>query len=242
MNEAVLRSPKWLRNFVDFEVSTGEDIKGEPSKKMKQKEEERKKIEAEERERREKEERERREKEEKEKAETRKNEKEQEFDDLLKEIVTYIYSNYTKCNVNVPKHNFLTIEKDRLTYDNKKLRFKITLDNTISHPTFDVYVKWGNEVYDYKISGVIYTSVKNFFVTTLYDYYIGNTSNKQSNQQQSYKQADSQESDSIKNKRRRFDLLKNTLDGYERECQISKIGKKGILVKNIPIRIWFKIK
>lgn len=32
-NEAVYRSPKWLRNFVDYEVNTGEDIKGEPSKK-----------------------------------------------------------------------------------------------------------------------------------------------------------------------------------------------------------------
>lgn len=33
INEAVYRSPKWLRNFVDFEVNTGDDIKGEPSKK-----------------------------------------------------------------------------------------------------------------------------------------------------------------------------------------------------------------
>jgi len=33
LNEAKYRSPEWLRNFVDFEVNTGEDIKGEPSKK-----------------------------------------------------------------------------------------------------------------------------------------------------------------------------------------------------------------
>ena len=33
INESVYRSPKWLRNFVDFEVNTGDDIKGEPSKK-----------------------------------------------------------------------------------------------------------------------------------------------------------------------------------------------------------------
>jgi hypothetical protein len=32
MNEGVIRSPKWLRNFVDFEVNTGDDIKGNPSK------------------------------------------------------------------------------------------------------------------------------------------------------------------------------------------------------------------
>lgn len=31
--EAKYRSPKWLRNFIDYEVNTGEDIKGEPSKK-----------------------------------------------------------------------------------------------------------------------------------------------------------------------------------------------------------------
>lgn len=35
MNEGVLRSPKWLGNFVDFEINTGQDIKGEPSKKRK---------------------------------------------------------------------------------------------------------------------------------------------------------------------------------------------------------------
>ena len=38
LNEGVFRSPKWLRNFVDFEVNTGDDIKGEPSKKRKRKE------------------------------------------------------------------------------------------------------------------------------------------------------------------------------------------------------------
>lgn len=32
MNESVYRSPKWLRNFVDFELHTGEDIKGNVSK------------------------------------------------------------------------------------------------------------------------------------------------------------------------------------------------------------------
>jgi hypothetical protein len=33
INEAKYRSPKWLRNFVDYEINTGEDIKGEPSKR-----------------------------------------------------------------------------------------------------------------------------------------------------------------------------------------------------------------
>jgi len=34
-NEAIYRSPKWLRNFVDYEINTGKDIKGEPSLKRK---------------------------------------------------------------------------------------------------------------------------------------------------------------------------------------------------------------
>ena len=33
LNEAIYRSPKFLRNFLDFEINTGSDIKGEPSKK-----------------------------------------------------------------------------------------------------------------------------------------------------------------------------------------------------------------
>ena len=34
LNEGVYRSPKWLRKFMDFEVSTGDDIKGKKSKKI----------------------------------------------------------------------------------------------------------------------------------------------------------------------------------------------------------------
>jgi hypothetical protein len=34
LNEAKYRSPKWLRNYVDFEVNTGSDITGEKSKKQ----------------------------------------------------------------------------------------------------------------------------------------------------------------------------------------------------------------
>ena len=32
INEGVYRSPKWLRNFIDFEVKTGSDIEGNKSK------------------------------------------------------------------------------------------------------------------------------------------------------------------------------------------------------------------
>lgn len=33
MNESVYRSPKWLRKFIDYEIHTGEDIKGKVSKR-----------------------------------------------------------------------------------------------------------------------------------------------------------------------------------------------------------------
>lgn len=45
LNEGVYRSPKWLRKFMDYEVSTGDDIKGKKSKKSIRLEEEKKKKE-----------------------------------------------------------------------------------------------------------------------------------------------------------------------------------------------------
>jgi len=36
MNEAVHRSPKWLRSFLDFEINTGDDIKGKSPINQKQ--------------------------------------------------------------------------------------------------------------------------------------------------------------------------------------------------------------
>jgi hypothetical protein len=64
LSESVYRSPKWLQKFADFEFRTGEDIKGDPSEKQKEKirkEEERLRKEREEKERQaEREEKERR--------------------------------------------------------------------------------------------------------------------------------------------------------------------------------------
>lgn len=46
INEGIFRSPKWLRNFIDFEINTGNDIKGEPSKRSVDREKKRKEKEA----------------------------------------------------------------------------------------------------------------------------------------------------------------------------------------------------
>ena len=43
----IFRSPKWLQNILDFEISTGEDIKGAPSKRRLKKIKEKARIEAE---------------------------------------------------------------------------------------------------------------------------------------------------------------------------------------------------
>jgi hypothetical protein len=51
VNEGIYRSPKWLRNFLDYEISTGEDIKGDPSIKMKKRMAEENRIREEERKR-----------------------------------------------------------------------------------------------------------------------------------------------------------------------------------------------
>ena len=46
MNEAVYRSPKWLKKYLDFELHTGEDINGKVSKREIREEARRKKEEA----------------------------------------------------------------------------------------------------------------------------------------------------------------------------------------------------
>lgn len=113
MNESVIRSPKWLRNFLDFEINTGEDIKGEPSKKMKKKlEEERLRQEKELEEKRIKEEQENQKRQEKERLRKEKEEQEKkerdekrgkEFDELFVVVMNYIENHYRDCIISVPK-------------------------------------------------------------------------------------------------------------------------------------------
>lgn len=101
LSEAVYRSPKWLQRFADFEFRTGEDIKGEPSEKQKEKirkqqEEERKEKEEREREARiarDQWERERREREAKQKKADEQQRIERELNDLFNRIVRDFQNN-----------------------------------------------------------------------------------------------------------------------------------------------------
>jgi type IV secretory pathway VirB10-like protein len=91
MNEGVLRSPKWLRNIADFEINTGEDIKGEPSLRRQKKldaEKKRKEEEAREKRRQEDEARKLREKEQQ-KIQDEQDKKK--FNEFFEVVEAYIY-------------------------------------------------------------------------------------------------------------------------------------------------------
>ena len=243
MNESVIRSPKWLRNFVDFEVNTGEDIKGEPSKrkqkkieaeketKRKQKEKEQEKRRQEEK-RQKKEEERRQEEKRRQEKEYEKEERSKEFDKLFPLIINYIYSNYKDCKISIPNDNFLTIEESKILLNEKEIIFKITLDNNEDSPTFDVYIKYDKKVYNYTVYGYSYILFKEFLFNTVYKYYINNkkssTRNKTSDSYNNYddykKSYDSpkppkSEDPEKENKRRRYKLLKDTKDGYKRQME-----------------------
>lgn len=92
-NESVIRSPKWMRNFLDFEINTGEDIKGEPSESRKRKlEEDRFKKMAEENLKN-------RKKAEADRKKAEKN-KEKEAMEIFDTIKSYIYNKFANCEIN----------------------------------------------------------------------------------------------------------------------------------------------
>lgn len=275
MNESVIRSPKWLRNFVDFEINTKDDIKGEPSKKMKKKMEEEQRIKDEQEKARLKEERRKQEEERKRQEEEKSNRDKQLFSELFDLVIRYIEKNYKDCNIDVPEKNKLIVNDDGLTYKQKELEFKITMDNTIRMPSFEVYIRYGNEKFNYTVSGLNYANFKLFLLNYVYEYmktqeYLKKEKERKEKKNQSqssgkssyddeydyYRHKDDRrygqsstksdddrfdeyfknkykfsvndfgkktstnkfdDSDEIKNKRRRYNLLKDTLIGYERE-------------------------
>jgi len=217
MNEGIYRSPKWLRNIADFEINTGDDIKGEPSKKMQKKldEEERKRI-----------------------AEAEEIKKKQDaadeklFDNLLTLIIKYITSEYKICNISVESGN-IRIKKDNITYKEIEINFDVLLKTNIIKPTFDISVKYGTKQFNYTVSGNFYTTFKTFISTVIYGWYKLNNS---SNSSKSYTDSDydndynkyygnkktdtnsnKQESEEVKSKRKIYNKLKDTLDGFSRE-------------------------
>lgn len=239
MNEAVIRSPKWLRNFADFEINTGSDIKGEPSKNQQKKmEEERLRKEEEERQQKLKEEEERREREKKENDEL--------FQTLFKVVVNYIFYSYKDCDISISRDNRITIERHDLVYsiDGKlaivDFEFKVTLLNDYTLPKFDIEIIYGKKILNYTIQGLVYITLKNHILNTVYPYYklYGNkkkssNKSKQYSKSSNYYKSQPKESEEKSNKRRRFNLLKNTLNGYERE--LNRLKREGAKQSEIEI-------
>ena len=270
MNEAVYRSPKWLRNIADFEVNTGDDIKGAPSKrKQKQLDEEEKARKEEERLR-------------KEEEEIRQKEGERKI--FLKyyiSVVSYIYKNYKSCKINL--HDLtLSIENELEDNNGIDFSFKFSLryatGESYNDPYFEIYIKHGKDEYKETIRQGFpqFSELKSFLLNEVLFYYNHNDPSKKGKTNyydddeydepsgwdyyktrgrdyDDWKKADDEykkskyddygddyekykrnkrgdeynytkhtkqkpkETDEIANKRRRYELLKNVLDGHQRK-------------------------
>jgi hypothetical protein len=246
MNEGVVRSPKWLRNFVDFEINTGEDIKGEPSEKRKREIEHERKVK--DAERRIKEEERRRVEAERE-AERKKKEQEETnaiVDEFIKGAIEFITNNYKKCSVSVSAHNNeITISRDGITYDGKDLKFEITLENTYVLPKFRSSFNYNGYIYRSNFSGLNYTDFKVFILRVIYPYYSAggykktsydsyeeaskkarDEENKRKTSSSNKSQNYSNDSEEVKKRRRLYNLLKETLEGYQRSMDRIKEWEK----------------
>lgn len=254
MNESVYRSPKWMRNFADFEVNTGDDIKGEPSKRRQRQ------LDEEEREKEEKrQEKIRQEKKRSEYAKEflkaeKKREHKKMYMTLFNAIKKYIFSDYDKCDLKVVSENIFKISKENSTYSGKKLDFSVILDNSVVKPTFKVVITYDGEYFNYTSSGTIHQKLKDFIVRVVYPYYTESFNKKKSNNykskydsdygydksKKSYKKKKTSgnyykkkttsppknEKDPDKNRLRRYKLLKSTLEGYIRQMDEIKRWEK----------------
>jgi hypothetical protein len=195
MNESVLRSPKWLRNIVDFEINTSDDIKGEQKLDSKRKqEEEASRIRTEEQ------------------KKINDKRKEKKFDELFRNVEAYIVRSYKNCDTSIII-DVITVEKKSLNLSGIDFEFKVALKYNINIPTFNVNILHGKERYNYVVSGLLYANLKNFFVSTIFEWYKYTQNSKQSKNygsrsqkttSNSYSQSKPTESDEIRDKRRKY--------------------------------------
>jgi hypothetical protein len=165
-NEAVVKSPKWLKNFVDFEIAFGKDAKKTKEERDRiAAEEERLKAtaEAEARLRIEREEQRIR------RAAEIKKEKE-DVDIFFKSIIAYVFKHYKECEVTIPKNQRIKIKKGELIVDGEEFSFEVVLLNEIQKPTFDVEINHGNKHYNYKISGTSFMDFRRFLINDVYEW------------------------------------------------------------------------
>lgn len=139
-------------------------------------------------------------------------------------VIQYIYGNYKDCKISIPNTNYLTIESPKLEVKGVDINFKVTLNNTINKPAFSVNINYGKTEYSYTVSGLAYIQFKNFILDEVYNHYklFGNKSsgNKSSGSKSSGKYDTTppkSEDPERENKRRRYNLLKDTKAGYKRQ-------------------------
>lgn len=148
INEAKYRSPKWLRNFIDYEINTGEDIKGEPSKRRAEKLEKERKAElkrqADEREKQRKRQedarREQQAREDVRKKQEQQDQIERELNTLYRSIISDFSANPYEDKIVTPKVNGTTA--CNYTFENGKIikLYKNTYDNRYC-------LEWGDSTY-----------------------------------------------------------------------------------------------
>ena len=159
MNESVYRTPKWMRGFADFEINTGEDIKGKPSKRRQRKIDKENKRKEEKR--KEREEQQRKEREE---------QKQKEFQNLYDQVKLYIQQHYDKCDIDVPKNGVIEIYQDKLKYSGKSLSFRLKIHTVNGTAVTDATIWWGDNEYSYQVSGLINLTFITFVMDIVYVY------------------------------------------------------------------------
>jgi len=171
--------------------------------------------------------------EEKRKAEEERRRKEQERrkaenDDLFqnlfdREVIPYIAQKYEDCYIYVEKRGELIVEADNLRLYNNNFEFKLTYYNDYNVPKFGVEIIYGNRKLSYTVTGVIYNNFRNVLLFKVYPYYQLGYAKKKSSKSKSNSTKSStipkNEPDERKNKKRRYLLLLQTLDGYQREFE-----------------------
>jgi hypothetical protein len=233
-NEAIYKSPEWLKKYWDFNIKTGKDTDAYKSKKA-----------AEDRERK----RQKVEEERKRKEEQRKKE-EHEFQILLNSIKHFLSSNYKNLITDLYciGYNPRVIDNDVVMefkcygdgYGN--IKSKIIFHPQYSIPTFDVEFKSDNKYFNYRVSGISYHDLVNTFYNAIK--WWGNKGgtfrkrkddNKKEQEfppQKISRQFQQNELDPSKNRERRLNLLKQTLEGYERNLARTPEGSEKDHIRN----------
>lgn len=226
-NEAIYRSPKWLRNFLDYEVATGKDIKGEPSKRTKERMA-------------------------RDKAELQS----KLFDELMGSVMNYLELNYASIVTDVyviPKSEDVVVEFGFRTPKFDNVDATIIYYTGYDRPTFDVEFKCEKKYRDinyfnYRISGSLYAVLtstiheivkwwskkgrgfdrRNKGSKSTDDYYYGGGNQKKEEPRTRRAERPNQqtERDPRANRLRRLALLRQTLEGYEATLARTKKGTR----------------